>query len=82
MAFNVGGKINIGKVEVETAQPTPVAKSLSSILEERYAEQEQERAAHRAAERGKLPIDENRPIYNSLIDRKENSRYMLDLVKV
>lgn len=28
-----------------------------------------------------LPIDENRPIFNSLIDNKESSRYILDMMK-
>lgn len=82
MAFNVGGKINLGKVEVETSQPEPVARSLSEILAERHAQQEEENAIRAAEERHLLPTDEHRPIFNSIIDRKENSRYMLDLVKV
>ena len=28
-----------------------------------------------------LPVDTNRPIFNSLIDNKENSRYILDMMK-
>jgi len=27
------------------------------------------------------PVDENRPIFNSLIDNKESSRYILDMMK-
>ena len=82
MAFNVGGNINIGKVELETAQPEPVARRLSDILAAQAAKQEEERIARELENKGKLPVDENRPIFNSIIDRKENSRYMLDLVKV
>jgi hypothetical protein len=28
-----------------------------------------------------LPLDANRPIFNSLIDNKESSRYILDMIK-
>ena len=28
-----------------------------------------------------LPIDENRPIFNSLIDSENSSRYLLDMMK-
>lgn len=28
-----------------------------------------------------LPLDEKRPIFNSLIDPKESSRYLLDMMK-
>jgi hypothetical protein len=28
-----------------------------------------------------LPVDGNRPIFNSLIDNKESSRYILDMMK-
>ena len=28
-----------------------------------------------------LPVDSNRPIFNSLIDNKENSRYIHDMMK-
>jgi len=29
----------------------------------------------------KIPVDGNRPIFNSLIDNKESSRYILDMMK-
>jgi hypothetical protein len=28
-----------------------------------------------------LPLDENRPIFNSLIENKKSSRYILDMMK-
>lgn len=78
MALNIGGTLNVGKVETTP----PVARSLRDAIAEQLQAQAAAEEARKIEERTTLPVDENRPIFNSIIDRKENSRYMLDLVKV
>lgn len=80
MAISIGGQYNIGEVQLQSDEP--VARNLNDVLQERYAEQEAQRNKERAEKKRELPVDHNRPIFNSIIDRKENSRYMLDLIKV
>ena len=60
----------------------PAARSIRDLVADQLEVQATEQAAREIEERNALPIDHGRPIFNSLIDRKENSRYMLDLVKV
>lgn len=81
MALNVGGKLVVGKIE--PAEPArTVARTVRELIAEQIEVKAAEDAARKIEERTALPVDENRPIFNSIIDRKENSRYMLDLVKV
>ncbi|NBX50971.1 hypothetical protein EBT25_13830, partial [bacterium] len=60
----------------------PVSRSIRELIADQLEAQAVEEAARKIEEKSILPVDDNRPIFNSLIDRKENSRYMLDLVKV
>ena len=79
MGLSVGGNLVVGKIEPPAR---PVARSIRQVIAEQLEAQAAEEAARKIEELDALPIDANRPIFNSLIDRKENSRYMLDLVKV
>lgn len=81
MGLNISGSLIVGQIEpVQPAQP--VARNIKDIIAERLQAQAVEETIHKIEEKDTLPVDENRPIFNSIIDRKENSRYMLDLVKV
>ena len=81
MALNIGGKLVVGKIE--PVQPArSVARSIRELIADQIEAKAAEDAVRKVEERTVLPVDENRPIFNSIIDRKENSRYMLDLVKV
>jgi hypothetical protein len=82
MGITVGGQHIVGEVAGVNSTPQPVARSIHAIIAEQLEIKAAEEAEQRAEELHTLPIDDNRPIFNSLIDRKENSRYMLDLVKV
>jgi hypothetical protein len=79
MGISVGGNLVVGRIEPPAR---PVARGIRQIIAERLAAEAAAEAARKIEEQDALPIDANRPIFNSLIDRKENSRYMLDLVKV
>jgi hypothetical protein len=79
MGLSIGGNLVVGKVEPPAR---PVARGIRQIIADQLEAQAAEEAAHKIEERETLPVDDNRPIFNSLIDRKENSRYMLDLIKV
>lgn len=81
MGISVFGKHVIGDV----APASPVrraARSIRELVAEQLEAKAAEEAAREAEVKDTLPVDDKRPIFNSLIDRKENSRYMLDLVKV
>ena len=82
MGITVGGQHIVGEDAVAKKAPRPVGRSIRDIVAQQLEAQAVEEAAREIEERDALPIDDNRPIFNSLIDRKENSRYMLDLVKV
>ncbi len=79
MGLSIGGNLVVGKVEPPAR---PVARGIRQLIAEQLEARAAEEAARKIEEQDALPIDVNRPIFNSLIDRKENSRYMLDLVKV
>ena len=70
------GEFSIG------APVQPAARSIRELVADQLEVQAAEEATRKIEERNALPIDANRPIFNSIIDRKENSRYMLDLIKV
>ena len=81
MGISVFGKHVIG--DVTPASPVRRAsRSIRELVAEQLEARAQEEEARKIEERETLPVDSNRPIFNSLVDRKENSRYMLDLVKV
>lgn len=97
MGLSVGGNFTVGEIEpvsrnvrdliasgeFSTGAPVrPTARGVRELIADQLEAQAAEEAARKIEERDTLPVDNNRPIFNSLIDRKENSRYMLDLVKV
>lgn len=82
MGITVGGQHIVGEVAGVNNTPRPVARSIRDIVAQQLEMKVVEEAEQKAEELHSLPIDDSRPIFNSLIDRKENSRYMLDLVKV
>jgi hypothetical protein len=79
MGLSIGGNLVVGKIQPPAR---PVARGIRQLIAEQLEARAAEEAARMVEEQDALPIDVNRPIFNSLIDRKENSRYMLDLVKV
>jgi len=79
MGLSIGGNLVVGKIQ---PRARPVARGIRQLIAEQLEARAAEEAARMVEEQDALPIDVNRPIFNSLIDRKENSRYMLDLVKV
>jgi hypothetical protein len=79
MGLSIGGNLVVGKIQPPAR---PVARGIRQLIAEQLEARAAEEAARMIEEQDALPIDVNRPIFNSLIDRKENSRYMLDLVKV
>ena len=97
MGLKVKGNFTVGEIEPVSrnvrdliasgefsrgAPVRPIARSIRQIIADQLEAQAAEEAAQKIEERETLPVDDTRPIFNSLIDRKENSRYMLDLVKV
>ena len=79
MGLSIGGNLVVGRIQPPAR---PVARGIRQLIAEQLEARAAEEAARKIEEQDALPIDVNRPIFNSLIDRKENSRYMLDLVKV
>jgi len=79
MGLSIGGNLVVGDIQPPAR---PVARGIRQVIAEQLEAQAAEEAARKIEEQDTLPVDDNRPIFNSLIDRKENSRYMLDLVKV
>ena len=79
MGLSIGGNLVVGRIQPPAR---PVARGIRQLIAEQLEARAAEEAARMIEEQDALPIDVNRPIFNSLIDRKENSRYMLDLVKV
>jgi len=79
MGLSIGGNLVVGDIQPPAR---PVARGIRQVIAEQLEAQAAEEAARKIEEQDTLPVDDNRPIFNSLIDRKENSRYMLDLIKV
>jgi hypothetical protein len=81
MAINVGQLIVQGKeqgeVRVTTTSPSANLNTMNVgrlvVINQTEAEP--------VSDVPPLPVDGNRPIFNSLIDNKESSRYILDMMK-
>ena len=80
-ARNIRDLIASGEFSIG-APVQPAARSIRDLVADQLEVRSAEQIVREIEERNALPIDHDRPIFNSLIDRKENSRYMLDLVKV
>ena len=77
MANNVGNFVVKGREpEVQVSAPPANLSALNVgqlvILNQPTVEEVQEET---------IPLDGRRPIFNSLIDNKESSRYILDMMK-
>ena len=82
MSLNIGGNLIVGKVE--RVKPTPVrseARNIKDLVADQLEALAAAEAAREIEERNTVPVDGNRPIFNSLIDNKESSRYILDMMK-
>jgi hypothetical protein len=64
--------------EFSTAVRPPVARDVRDLIAGQLETQE---AARKIEERTTIPLDRNRPIFNSLIENKKSSRYILDMMK-
>lgn len=81
MAINVGNLVVKGKEPEVRTPPPPANPSSLNVGKLVVINQPPEPTVSGVIERPSLPVDDNRPIFNSLIDNKESSRYILDMMK-